>query len=95
MSALSPEAQAYGADTARKLLRGRKGHGGGPCLKRNMNEAELTALCAIAFNAGRTAMADPVARLVDLAERLTASGEIGDGMVAEFHAAAARVRGQA
>lgn len=51
--ALAPAAQAYGRATARKLLQGRKGHGGGPCVKRVFNEAELAALCAIAYAAGQ------------------------------------------
>jgi hypothetical protein len=52
--ALEPAAQAYGQRTARKLLAGRKGHGGGPCMKRIFNEAELIALCAIAYADGRS-----------------------------------------
>lgn len=51
--AFSPEAQAYGRQTARKLLNGRKGHGGAPAARRVFYEAELAALCAIAFNAGQ------------------------------------------
>ena len=49
---MTPEAQAYGRATAAKLLRGRKGHGGGPCSRRVFNEAELAALAAIIWQAG-------------------------------------------
>lgn len=35
---------------------------------------------------------DPISDLIGLAERLTASGEIGDGMVAHFRATAARAK---
>jgi hypothetical protein len=52
-AAHAPEAQAYGRRTARKLLSGRTGHGGGPCTKRVFTEAELAALCAIAYAAGK------------------------------------------
>ena len=33
-------------------------------------------------------------QLIELAERLNTTGEIGDGMVAEFHALAARARAE-
>lgn len=33
-------------------------------------------------------------QLIELAEQLTASGEIGDGMVAQFHELATRARGE-
>lgn len=39
-------------------------------------------------------MRQQIERLLTLAESLTPSGEIGDGQVAEFHAAAADLRGQ-
>lgn len=38
-------------------------------------------------------MRKQIERLLTLAESLTPSGEIGDGQVAEFHAAAAALRG--
>jgi len=37
-------------------------------------------------------MADPILRLIELAERLTPSGVIGDGMVATFHETATLAR---
>lgn len=49
--ALSPEAQEYGARTARRLLSGQ--HGNPP--KRAFDESALSALCAVAFAAGQTA----------------------------------------
>lgn len=50
---VSPEARAYGAAVARKLLTNRKGHGNGPCSYRVMREAQLSALASLAFEAGR------------------------------------------
>lgn len=50
---LSPEARAYGLQTAKRLLAGRTGHGGGPCTSRVMDETQLAALTALAFQAGK------------------------------------------
>lgn len=52
MSNLSPVADLYGARAARKLLSGRKGHGGGPCVARRLTEQELAVICAASFEAG-------------------------------------------
>lgn len=49
----SPPARAYGFRASRALLSNRKGHGGGPCSARRLGAAELAALCAVAFDAGR------------------------------------------
>ena len=46
-------ARSYGRGVAEAMLRGRKGHGGGPCLSRVLREADLIALAAHAFEAGR------------------------------------------
>lgn len=55
MAELSPLARDYGRRVAAKLLDGRKGHGGGPCLSRVMREADLIALAGLAFDAGLNA----------------------------------------
>lgn len=53
MAALSEAARSYGQQAARRLLDGRKGHGGGPCVARRLDADELAGLCALAFEAGR------------------------------------------
>jgi hypothetical protein len=50
--AIDPRAKRYGELAAEKLLAGRKGHGGGPCMRRNLTREELIAVCASAFEAG-------------------------------------------
>lgn len=54
---LSSQAQTYARTRARILLAGRKGHGGGPCMTRVLDEAKLYALLAIAFDDGRASAA--------------------------------------
>ena len=70
MANASPAALAYGEHVARKLLTNRAGHGGNPAHGvgyRQMRAADLTALAAIAFDAGR-ASAKQEAGIMDAAQ---------------------------
>jgi len=55
---VSPEADRWASHNAARLLSGRKGHGGGPCTTRVLSEAQLYALLALAFDAGRASVKD-------------------------------------
>lgn len=52
------QAREYGKSQARKLLAGRTGHGGGRCTYRQLDEAQIAALMAIAFDAGAQSVLD-------------------------------------
>lgn len=52
MSALRERAIAFGRQGARNMLAKRKGHGGGPCVRRTLDEAQIAGLLAAAFEAG-------------------------------------------
>lgn len=54
--AVSPAALQYARRVARGLLSNRTGHGGGPCSYRQLDETQLIALAAMAFDAGVKAM---------------------------------------
>lgn len=53
---ITPEARAYGIRVANRLLRNRAGHGGNKAAGvgyRQMRQADIIALAALAFDAGR------------------------------------------
>jgi hypothetical protein len=56
MSDISQAARTYGERAATALMDKRKGHGGGPIARRVLSRAELIALAAIAFDAGRASL---------------------------------------
>lgn len=49
----SAAAKDYGSYLARRLFTGRRGHGQGPIVARRLSEAELGAIIAIAYQAGK------------------------------------------
>jgi hypothetical protein len=50
---LSPMSILYAKRATAKLFSGRKGHGGGPCMRRVLGPGELETIIACAFEMGR------------------------------------------